>query len=71
MAIPKYARYPNGSLLPSDGINYSFQIGLWTLEVLHIYWASLIVKMAYKAVMKGNVEDDIRDVVNKETKKNQ
>ena len=69
-SIPKYCRYPDGTMLPSNGMNYALQIGLWTLEVLHVYWASLILKMAYKAIVKGGVEDDIRDVVEEENKKN-
>jgi hypothetical protein len=70
-SIPKYCRYPDGTMLPSNGMNYALQIGLWTLEALHVYWASLILKMAYKAVVKGAVEDDIRDVEDKLEKKNQ
>lgn len=71
-SISKYCRYPDGTMLPSNGMNYALQIGLWTLEILHVYWASLIIKMAYKAIVKGSVEDDIRDVEDEaDTKKNQ
>ncbi|KAJ3367368.1 Ceramide synthase 3 [Kappamyces sp. JEL0680] len=62
LSIPKYARHPDGTMMPSNGMNYALQVGLWTLECLHCYWGSLIVAMAYKAIVKGKIEDDIRNV---------
>jgi TLC domain len=42
LSIPKYCRYPNGDMMPSNGMNYALQIALWTLEALHIYWGGLV-----------------------------
>jgi hypothetical protein len=36
--------------------------GLFVFTALHIYWFTLIVKIAIKAVKKGNVQGDVRDM---------
>ncbi|KAI3652519.1 hypothetical protein MP228_001944 [Amoeboaphelidium protococcarum] len=38
-----------------------FLVLLSILQILHVYWGSLIVKMIYDALTKGNVGEDIRD----------
>ncbi|KAI8911471.1 TRAM/LAG1/CLN8 homology domain-containing protein [Gorgonomyces haynaldii] len=61
-SIYKYCRYPDGRLFPSDNFNiWVFQAPLWFLEVLHIYWSCLILKMIYKAIVEKGVKDDIRN----------
>ena len=48
--------------MPDDNTNFWFQFTLWTLEVLHVYWAILILQMVYKAIRDQGVKDDIRNV---------
>ncbi|KAJ3271155.1 hypothetical protein HDV01_007013 [Terramyces sp. JEL0728] len=69
MSISKYCRFPDGTLMPTNGWNYSFQGALWILAALHVYWASLLLKMLYSAIVNKGVEDDIRNVEDK--KKNE
>ncbi|KAI8900254.1 TRAM/LAG1/CLN8 homology domain-containing protein [Globomyces pollinis-pini] len=66
--IPRYLVYPDGSYMPSNFIMRSIQLFLCTLELLHIYWATLIIKMAYKALVEKGVSDDIRDVDQEKSK---
>ena len=61
-SINKYAQHPDGSMLADHPFNFwVFVAPLWFLEALHIYWASLIVRMAVKAIRSGQVEDDVRN----------
>eukprot|EP00842_Homolaphlyctis_polyrhiza_P004300 jgi/Hompol1/4871/HPOL_001853-RA len=61
LSIRLYAFYPDGSDLPNYSIKYSAEAALWILEILHIYWAALIIHMAIKAIRGGGVEDDVRE----------
>jgi hypothetical protein len=73
MSISTYARYPSGDrmgeLLPDNTTSYYMQGTLWILEVLHVYWGFLILKMVKKAILSGGTEDDIRNVEDKTPKK--
>lgn len=73
MSIPIYARYTSGDrigeLLPDNITNYYMQGTLWILEILHIYWGFLILKMVKKAILSGETGDDIRNVEEKIPKK--
>ncbi|KAL2912643.1 Ceramide synthase 5 [Polyrhizophydium stewartii] len=59
-SVRYYAFFPDGSAMPSYYVHYGFEALLWTLEVLHIYWAYLIVRMAISAVFNKGVSDDVR-----------
>ncbi|KAI8900255.1 TLC domain-containing protein [Globomyces pollinis-pini] len=61
MSIPIHAVYA-GVPVPTKNLNYAFQAFLWTLEVLHLYWGFLILKMVKRAIVASGVEDDIRNV---------
>ncbi|KAJ3147224.1 hypothetical protein HK101_002251 [Irineochytrium annulatum] len=58
-----YGRHADGRLVPFGRADlHYFCVGcLCVLECLHVYWAYLILKMAYKAVVEKKVEGDIRD----------
>ncbi|KAJ3122048.1 Ceramide synthase 3 [Nowakowskiella sp. JEL0407] len=63
-SIPLYAYHEDGSLIPFGraDVHYGFFALLCILEILHIFWFSLIVKVALTTVLsKGGVEGDIRD----------
>lgn len=62
-SIPKHAHHEDGSVMPygRSDLHYICLACLCVLEVLHIYWAFLIIKMIIKAVVDKRVEGDIRD----------
>jgi ceramide synthetase len=62
-SIPKYCYHEDGSDIPygKGYIRDSAFIALCILEVLHIYWAALILKMVKLAVTKAGVQGDIRN----------
>ncbi|KAJ3047024.1 Ceramide synthase 3 [Rhizophlyctis rosea] len=55
----------DGKLIPipedGPGIRASAIFGMTVLEILHVYWAFLIVKMAKKAIVDKGVGDDTRN----------
>ncbi|KAJ3037972.1 hypothetical protein HDV00_001175 [Rhizophlyctis rosea] len=65
-SIPQYAWVErDGKSIPipenNPGIRASALFGMSVLEVLHIYWAFLILKMAKKAIVDKGVGDDTRN----------
>jgi hypothetical protein len=62
--IPAYGWYFNDdplAKLVSDDLRWYLFYALCILEVLHIYWAFLILKMVRIALMNKGVQDDIRN----------
>ena len=60
-SIQEYGVWQDGTPLPTAPVRYSAEVGLWILELMHIYWAFLILKMAVGAILNKGVSDDIRD----------
>ncbi|KAJ3280129.1 Ceramide synthase 3 [Borealophlyctis nickersoniae] len=62
-SILKYGYMANGDPVPFGvrAIRDWSVVGLCILEVLHIYWAYLILKMAKKAILNKGVGDDTRN----------
>ncbi|KAJ1551145.1 Ceramide synthase 3 [Nowakowskiella sp. JEL0078] len=62
-SIPYYAYHDDGSLIPFGraDVHYGFFALLSILEIMHIYWASLILKVAIKSAVSNGLEGDIRD----------
>jgi hypothetical protein len=60
MSVHRYGYYENGVPVPTHFFSALFKIALWTLEVLHVYWASQIGRMIYIAIRENGVQDDIR-----------
>ena len=61
-SVHRHCNFPDGRKMPDEETNFWFQVTLWTLEVLHVYWAILILRMVYKAIRDSGVKDDIRNV---------
>lgn len=62
-SIPKYCHNEDGTAIP-DGKSWvrdSAFVALCLLEVLHIYWAILILKMIKLALTNSGVQGDIRN----------
>ena len=62
LSIPRYAWFPDGTMMPDPVTNITIHAALWVLEILHVSWAFLICQMAYKALVEKGVGDDIRNV---------
>ncbi len=62
-SIPKYCHHEDGTAIPNgkSWMRDSAFIGLCLLEVLHIYWAILILKMIKLALTNSGVQGDIRN----------
>ncbi|KAJ3085161.1 hypothetical protein HK102_000252 [Quaeritorhiza haematococci] len=62
-SVPLYAYHDDGSKMPfgNNTINWILVAALSTLEVLHIYWFYLIMRIAIKAVRSSGVQGDVRD----------
>ncbi|KAJ3217179.1 Ceramide synthase 3 [Clydaea vesicula] len=60
-SIPLYAYFDDGSLLPTGYVHYSCLAALLVLQMLHIYWAYLLLKVVVKAIVSGGVQGDVRD----------
>ncbi|KAI8823641.1 TLC domain-containing protein [Fimicolochytrium jonesii] len=61
-SIFKYGGEGDHAILYGDfTVRDAATVCLCLLEVLHIFWSSLIVKMAYKALTTGAVGDDTRN----------
>jgi hypothetical protein len=52
--------------MPTQTVFTIFFTSMSVLACLHVYWASLILKMAFKAVVEKGVNDDIRNVAVKD-----
>lgn len=57
--------------MPTPFIYWTLGGSLWVLVCLHIYWASLILKMAFKAAVEKGVGDDVRNVESKKGRKHE
>ncbi|RKO86832.1 TRAM/LAG1/CLN8 homology domain-containing protein, partial [Blyttiomyces helicus] len=57
-SIPSTAVFPDGTRIPYTN---ECMYMLCILEVLHIYWAFLILKMAKAALVSKGVDDDVRN----------
>ncbi|KAI8900253.1 TRAM/LAG1/CLN8 homology domain-containing protein [Globomyces pollinis-pini] len=56
-----YMKREDGTYFPTETFYFTLLSALWVLEVLHVYWSYLILKMVRKALSEKGVSDDIRN----------
>ena len=52
--------YEAPHLMGMFGAYYIFNILLYILQVMHVIWFYMILRMAYKAILAGGIEKDDR-----------